>query len=320
MTPAALMLAATSTAPTGISIHGHRLFPIHGTSLIHGGFAFRLFVAIPLMEQVKATSVLDGRTRAVENEIRVLRAIHRFGWLTARNLAALLWQPWSKAPPQAPSLRPTEVKASGLRMAQRTLVRLVLYGQVLRAPAPGGNVIYALAEAGARRLLGMGVPAATGKDLIRRFSSAHFQHRHIANVIAIRALVDGYRVSTEREIAQDKWMGGAEGIAGKKPDVLARAGKQMWWIEVEKSRKNAKDYAKLLVWLDRVRADTRNPDGAKLLDTSLTWGKVVFIGTAAFQAKLIRDLEARGWKRPEINAILHFDSALLYRAEDTFFV
>ncbi|WZB62188.1 hypothetical protein WJ970_36585 [Achromobacter xylosoxidans] len=73
------------------------------------------------------------------------------------------------------SLEPVAVRAAGLRMAQRTLARLVRAHQVLRAPAPGGHVIYALAEAGVRRLVEIGAPALTGKDLIRRFSAAQFR-------------------------------------------------------------------------------------------------------------------------------------------------
>jgi hypothetical protein len=268
------------------------------------------------MEREKVPS---SHIRAAENEVRVLRALHRFGWLTAKNLAALLWNPWASPPAPAPSLALPQVRDAGLRMAQRTLARLLRYSQILRAPAPGGHVIYGVAEAGARRLVNMGAPAATAKDLIRSFSAAHFEHRHTANLIAIRAMVDGFKVSTEREIAQDKWLGGAQGIAGKKPDVLIRAGKLVWWCEVERSRKNAKDYARLLAWLDRVRLDAYKPGGSGLLDAGLRWAKVMFVGTPSFQSKLVKDLAAQGWKQAEVDALLAFDTKLLYR-ESTFFV
>ncbi|WZB70034.1 hypothetical protein WJ968_30225 [Achromobacter xylosoxidans] len=86
---------------------------------------------------------------------------------------AAMGLPWAKTP--VLSLEPVAVRAAGLRMAQRTLARLVRAHQVLRAPAPGGHVIYALAEAGVRRLVEIGAPALTGKDLIRRFSAAQFR-------------------------------------------------------------------------------------------------------------------------------------------------
>ena len=62
-------------------------------------------------------------------------------------------------------------------------------------------------------------------------------------------MVQGYRISTEREIAQGAWLGGKAGIAGKRPDVVIRNGSRVWLVEVERSRKNAKEYAALLSWL-----------------------------------------------------------------------
>jgi hypothetical protein len=65
-------------------------------------------------------------------------------------------------------------------MAQRTLRRLVDARQVLRGQAPNSSVIYALSEAGSRRLQQLSVPALSGKDLILTFSSVQFQHRSVA--------------------------------------------------------------------------------------------------------------------------------------------
>jgi hypothetical protein len=257
----------------------------------------------------------DGRASARENEVRVLRALHRFGWLRTRDLAALVWQHWLKRPVGEPDLRPPRASASGLRMAQRTLRRLAAARQVLRAQAPDGSVIYALAEAGARRLQQFGVPAASGKDLIRSFSAAQFRHRSVANEIAIGGIIAGFRVSTEREIAQDRWLGGAGGISGKKPDVLLNDGGQIWWVEVEKSRKNAKDYARLLNWLARVGSDALRPSGPALLGDGLRWAKAVFVCTPAFRAKLCRDLAAAGWKRSSIDSFVMFEPSL-YSLED----
>ena len=50
----------------------------------------------------------DGRVAARDNELRVLRALHRFGWLRTRDIAALVWLIWAKLDGVAatPSLRP----------------------------------------------------------------------------------------------------------------------------------------------------------------------------------------------------------------------
>ncbi|WP_150568361.1 hypothetical protein [Pandoraea morbifera] len=91
----------------------------------------------------------NGRIAAAENETRVLRALHRFGWLRTRDVAALLWcTPWQKHPVAPPSFVSVAASASGLRMAQYTLRRLADTRQVLRGRGPDGSVLYALAEAG----------------------------------------------------------------------------------------------------------------------------------------------------------------------------
>lgn len=258
----------------------------------------------------------DGRIIAAENEVRVLRALYRFGWLRTRDLGALAWQTWLRSASGEPTLNAPAATASGLRMAQRTLRRLADARQVLRGQAPDGSVIYALSEAGARRLQQTGVPAKSGKDLIRSFSTAQFRHRSIANEIAISSIIAGFRVSTEREIAQDRWFGGADGIAGKKPDVLLRVDKRVYWCEVERSRKNARDYEKLLKWLKLVADDAAGE--SKLLGDGLVWAKVVFICTPAFTARLRRDLLAAGYKKSVLDTLIRFETAL-YRFEDISF-
>jgi len=260
----------------------------------------------------------DGRAIARENEVRVLRALHRFAWLRTRDLAALVWQRWARSPAGEPDLKPPVATDTGLRMAQRTLKRLRDKRLVLSSRAPDGSVIYALAEAGARALQQIGVAAVTGKDMVRGFSTAYFRHRSIANEIAVVAIVAGYRVSTEREIAQGLWLGGEQGIAAKKPDVLIRGGGQVWWVEVERSRKNAKDYSRLLQWLNAVGRDAFRQSGPMLLGEGLRWGKVAFICTPAFQAKLTHDLTAAGWKKVHIDTLIAFNTSL-YSFEDITF-
>lgn len=261
----------------------------------------------------------DGRLLARENEVRVLRALHRAGWLRTRDLAALCFMGrWAAKPSGPPGLGPTRPTDSALRMAQRTLRRLRAGRLVISAQAPDGSIIYALSEGGARLLKDAGLAAVSGKDLVRGFSAAYFRHRCIANEIAISGIVQGFRVSTEREIAQGFWLGGDAGIAGKRPDVLLRSGNQVWHVEVEHSRKSQRDYAALLVWLAKVLRDKTRPDGGQLLGIGLTWAKVVFVCTPAFKDKLSRDLSTAGWSAAHISLLISFETAL-YRFADILF-
>lgn len=261
----------------------------------------------------------DGRAIARKNALRVLRALRRFGWLRTRDISALLWKPWAPNPNNSPCFQQTVPTTSGIRMAQRTLKRLREKRLVLCSQAPNGSQIYALAEAGSRALRDMGIESVSGKDQIRNFSSAHFWHRCVANQIAISAILSGYRVSTEREIAQGLWLGGEQGIAGKKPDVLIRSRDAVWWVEVERSRKNAKDYARLLTWLGTALKDASSTTGSALLGEKMRWAKVVFVCSPAFKSKLIRDLESAGWKKNRIEELMEFHECL-YSSEDIIFM
>lgn len=259
----------------------------------------------------------DGRITASKNEVRVLRALNRFGWLPTKSLGALLWQPWLRKPAGEPDMQPLMPTTTARLMAQRTLRRLYQARQVLRARAPDGSLIYALAEAGVRRLAQLGVPACSGKDLVRRFSSAQFRHRSIANDIALANIVAGFRVSTEREISIGKWLGGEPGIAGKKPDVLLQGDGQVWWCEVERSRRRASDRAKLHAFLKAVREDANRADAPVLLG-GLQWAKVIFICTPAFRVRLMRELKDAGWSEAEIDRLTCYVDAL-YSFEDIAF-
>jgi hypothetical protein len=266
---------------------------------------------------MEMTMKRDGREVARQNELRVLKALHKYGWLRTRDLAALLWIK-TKAKSQGDFVpTPIVVAASGMRMAQRTLLRLRHDIKVLWLKAPDGSTIYGLSEAGARQLVGLGIPAKSGKDQVRRVSMAHYHHRRLANEIAIVAQLHGYRVATETEIAAGQWLGGMAGINGKKPDVLVREGRNIWWVEVERSRRNAKDYGRLMAWLKELWPVGPNamspatlPDGHQLM-------KVLFVCDGAFVDHLVADLQKVGWTEMQINQRIS-PTRLLYVSEAKF--
>lgn len=244
----------------------------------------------------------DGRILARKNELNILRALHRFGWLRSRDLAVLIWQVWRSQPPKSgPSLAPRVPTHSGLRMAQRTLRRMRDRRLVLTAQAPDGSVIYSISESGARLLQRLGVAARSGKDMVRRYSGQHYLHRCISNEIAIGGIVEGYRVASEREISQGLWIGGQAGIHGKRPDALLRDGRKVYWVEVERSRRKSADYQKLLAWLQRLWSDKANIWQPATLADGVELAQVVFVCTPAFASRLSEDLKRLGWS-PELIA------------------
>lgn len=281
------------------SLPGQRADVRGGLSFLHGGMTD--------ISNPKPTRA-DGRKVARENEMRILRALHRFGWLRTRDVAALVFSRWSSKPAAVLSLAPIVATDSGLRMAQRTLRRLKEARLVLTAQGPDGSTVYALAEAGTRSLQALGIDAASGKDAIRGISAAYFRHRCISNELAIAGIVQGMRVSTEREISRGMWAGGACGIAGKKPDVLWR-NRDVWtWIEVQRSRHNARDYAQLLSWLATMDAATLRPDAR--MAGGVVLREVLFVCTSALEGKLRRDLAAKGMGGIIERGLLKFERSL----------
>jgi hypothetical protein len=262
-------------------------------------------------------TTLDGREVARHNDLRVLKALHKLGWLRTRDLAALIWMNCPR--PKTGGFQPVrvEVSATARRMAQRTLRRLRLNRKVLWIKAPDGSQIYGLSEIGARQLVGLGIPAKSGNDEIRRVSLSYFHHRRLANEVAISALLQGYRVNGEREISAGEWLGGKNGIEGKLPDVLVRDGKNIWWIEVERSRRNEKDYSKLISWLKTMWPAGRKEDEPTALPNGHLLRQVVFVSNSAFVKRVQEDLTKAGWNEMMITKRI-FPVCSLYVSEEKF--
>jgi len=265
-------------------------------------------------------STKDGREIARDNEYKILRALHRFGWLRTRDIAVLIWTKWrTLSPTHEPAIRPIEASASALRSAQKTLARMHKKSLILSAIGPNGCTIHSNSESGARMLQQQGIDAASGKDLIRRFSAAHFTHRCISNQIAITGILQGYRVATEREISQGRWPLGDIDDWGKNPDVFFRGvGNKIYFIEVERSRKNHRDYTNLLDWLTQTWANRPRPGDAALIAKGLGLVNVIFICRLVFENRLKIDMAERGWSTEQLATRLIFETSL-YKLEDIAF-
>ena len=132
------------------------------------------------------------------------------------------------------------------------------------------------------------------------FSFEQYRHRVISNEISISGILQGFKVFTEREIAQNKWHFDKAGFLGKKPDCLIQAKEYGWWVEVERSRKNQKDYAFLLNWLNLVFEGCKRPHEKPDLTKQVSIQKVVFICTPVFEKRLIADLNKMGWSEEQV--------------------
>lgn len=252
----------------------------------------------------------DGREVGIGRQTDILRLLHRFGWLRTFDLACATSKVVQKAANKSgPSLAPPSCSPADIRRTQRHVATLRERRLILATQAPNGSWIYALSQKGARALQGLGLPSSTGKDLLRNYHAAFFLHRCIANELGIGGLQEGFKISTEREIAQGRWLGGTDGVIGKKPDVVLRNGSDVWFVEVERSHKNRTDYDFLVQFLLKCWRNIRVGD-AVAIDGNHRLRQVVFICTAGFEKKLSQDLFAKCWTPDELRSRVRFETSL----------
>jgi len=124
----------------------------------------------------------DKRLTGERNVMEVLRWLRRFGWLTSRMIAALVWPTASQSWP----------------MARRTLKKLLADKLVLVRALPQGGDVYLLSVKGARLLQdATGVQAKGGQNL----AIGNAVHRACGNWHLIAQVHAGLGIWTEHEIA-----------------------------------------------------------------------------------------------------------------------
>lgn len=163
------------------------------------------------------TKPQDKRLVQERNRTAVLHWLSRFGWLTSRMLAALVW-------PEA---------GQSLAMARRTLKALTDEKLVISRAMAKGGAAYLLAAKGARLLQEQtGVQAQSGNAL----AIGNLIHRACSNWYLIQAVQRGMDIVTEHEIATER--GPCRVLRGKQADglVIADDGACVW-LECEHSQK-----------------------------------------------------------------------------------
>lgn len=163
-------------------------------------------------------TTLDKRIIGERNRTDVLMWLARFGWLTSRMVAALVW-------PDA---------AQAQAMARRTLKALADDKLIMSRPLPRGGSAYLVSAKGARLLSEQtGMEAESGNSL----ALGNPVHRACSNWYLINAVQRGLNVVTEHEIASER--GPCRVLKGKQADglVIADDG-ACTWLECEHSAKS----------------------------------------------------------------------------------
>jgi len=111
---------------------------------------------------------IDNRVKSRLNQEKVLRALHRFGWLPVRQVHHACW--------------PGKATA---RNAQEYLAQLLELKQVTWKKGPDGSRVYSLTAQGARRLrVELGVDATYDQEFARRAMPSYY-HRCLANEVGL---------------------------------------------------------------------------------------------------------------------------------------
>lgn len=175
--------------------------------------------ATPLPDVEQAGQPLDKRIIGERNRTACLMWLHRFGWLTSRMLASLVWGEASQAWP----------------MARRTLKALQDDGLVIKRALPQGGDAYLLSAKGARLLEEQaGVDARSGQGL----ALGNAVHRACTNWYLIEAIHSGMEVVTEHEIATDR--SPVRVLDGKQADGILLGDGEAIWLECENAWKATK--------------------------------------------------------------------------------
>lgn len=178
-----------------------------------------------LETSTKAPDRRSGRVIAWENEIELLKALCKFGWLTSRQIGEWVWPAASQQ----------------TQMARRTLTRLKALDQLLVRTLPNGVPAYLLSASGAARLREHGVDARSGKDV----RIARWLHRAICNWHAITLRNGwGHEVYSEHELYTGRCPIGH--CWGKMADTVQVQGPYLRWVEVEHSRRRPSDMRRLM--------------------------------------------------------------------------
>lgn len=235
-----------------------------------------------------APVTLDKRVIGERNRTEVLTWLARFGWLTGRMVAALVW-------PDA---------AQGQAMARRMLKMLADDKLIINRALPKGGAAYLLSAKGARLLTEQtGQSAESGNTL----ALGNPVHRACSNWYLIRAVQQGLGIVTEHEIASER--GPCRVLRGKQADGLViHDDGACTWLECEHSAKSRPERHKTValaadslggerqveiaagLWLARIAVVATN-------DAALRWMAASFLD--AHRNGLLRDSQVA-----DVNACL----------------
>jgi hypothetical protein len=198
---------------------------------------------------------IDKRLTGERNRLQLLDYLNRFGWLTSKMVASLIWPDGSQAP----------------AMARRLLKAMLDDKLVLRRELPGGVDCYTLAASGAKALTAAtGAAASSGASM----QLGNVVHRACSNWYLISHIAAENSIWTEHEIQTER--SPLRIVDGKVPDGLVVTPEGLLWVEVENAWKARQEREKVTRFsVNRLPRDTQ----LSLLSSEQYLLRVVIVGT-----------------------------------------
>jgi hypothetical protein len=198
---------------------------------------------------------IDKRLTGERNRQQLLDYLNRFGWLTSKMVAALIWPDGTQA----------------LAMARRLLKVMLDEKFILRRELPGGVDCYTLSASGAKALTAAtGAAANSGATM----QLGNVLHRACSNWYLISHIAAENTVWTEHEIQTER--SPLRIVDGKVPDGLIETPEGLLWVEVENAWKARQERAKVTRFsVNHLTRDTQ----LSLLATGQHLLRVVIVGT-----------------------------------------
>ena len=168
---------------------------------------------------VESDMSTDKRRIGKENQQKLLFWLVRFGWLTARQIAKLVWPRSSQS----------------LQNAQKKIAQLLKLERLIKRDLPSGSTGYVLSAQGANQIRSICPTVKSGKDL--RVKNDY--HRAISNSYLIdRYFLDAEAIYTEHEI--QRGLAPCREVGGKIADGIYDTELGAVWVETENTWKSSK--------------------------------------------------------------------------------
>lgn len=187
---------------------------------------------------------ISGKVAGQANDLRGLLYLAKFRWLRAQELGGLMW--------------PTSQNAT--KNAERLVRKWEAAGLVLCRPLPDHNGrAVVLATGGVRLLNKHNHQAQSGKDWGETDGRDTFapprewRHDLMATGVLVQLAKNGWGVIPEHEIRR------LDEGAQKIPDGIAYKNGEVWWIELERSKKRGKHLAHVAANLIRAATGAAEP-------------------------------------------------------------